>query len=361
MATVAQYIFSGLAIGGIYALVALGFHIMWSAARAVNFAHGDTLMIGGLIAAYLVASGWSLALACALAILLGGVFGFALERLAVRPFAGQANSIGWMLTTIAVGIMVESVATVETEGYALPLPSPGVDGSVQILGAGLYPQELTIPAIALIAMFGLRILQRRTLIGRAMQAVAHNKNAAALMGIDVNLVIAFSFWWGKHKNDKAVRQRMDPWKLKLPVFGKLFQKIAVSRFTRNFGTMIHAGVPILQALDIVGETSGNLVIEKAAKAVQESVRRGESLAGPLSQHAVFPPMVVQMMAVGEDTGALDTMLGKIADFYDAEVEATTEQLTSLIEPLMIVVIGAIIGAMVIAMYMPIFGVFDLIS
>ena len=193
MATVAQYIFSGLAIGGIYALVALGFHIMWSAARAVNFAHGDTLMIGGLIAAYLVASGWSLALACALAILLGGVFGFALERLAVRPFAGQANSIGWMLTTIAVGIMVESVATVETEGYALPLPSPGVDGSVQILGAGLYPQELTIPAIALIAMFGLRILQRRTLTGRAMQAVAHNKNAAALMGIDVNLVIAFSF------------------------------------------------------------------------------------------------------------------------------------------------------------------------
>ena len=172
---------------------------------------------------------------------------------------------------------------------------------------------------------------------------------------------AFAFWWGKHKNDKSVRMRMDPLKLKLPVFGKLFQKIAVSRFTRNFGTMIHAGVPILQALDIVGETSGNLVIEKAAKAVQESVRRGESLSGPLSQHAVFPPMVVQMMAVGEDTGALDTMLGKIADFYDAEVEATTEQLTSLIEPLMIVVIGAIIGGMVIAMYMPIFGIFNLIS
>ncbi|NTW42565.1 MAG: type II secretion system F family protein, partial [Cellulomonadaceae bacterium] len=157
------------------------------------------------------------------------------------------------------------------------------------------------------------------------------------------------------------RERVDPLKLKLPVFGKLFQKIAISRFTRNFGTMIHSGVPLLQALDIVGETSGNLVIERAAKAVQESVRRGESLAGPLSQHPVFPPMVVQMMAVGEDTGALDTMLGKVADFYDQEVEATTEQLTSLIEPLMIVVIGAIIGTMVIAMYMPIFGVFDLIQ
>lgn len=177
----------------------------------------------------------------------------------------------------------------------------------------------------------------------------------------VVVLIAFAVWWGRHKNDKAVRQAVDPWKLKVPVFGNLFRKIAVSRFTRNFGTMIHAGVPILQALDIVGETSGNLVIEKAAKAVQESVRRGESLSGPLAHHSVFPPMVVQMMAVGEDTGALDTMLGKIADFYDDEVEATTEQLTSLIEPLMIVVIGAIIGAMVIAMYMPIFGIFNLIQ
>ncbi|WP_028048423.1 type II secretion system F family protein [Cellulomonas sp. URHD0024] len=174
-------------------------------------------------------------------------------------------------------------------------------------------------------------------------------------------LIIFSIWWGKHKNDRGIREKLDPWKLKLPVFGQLFRKIAVSRFTRNFGTMIHAGVPLLQALDIVGETSGNLVIEKAAKAVQESVRRGESLAGPLSQHPVFPPMVVQMMAVGEDTGALDTMLAKVADFYDEEVESTTEQLTSLIEPLMIVVIGAIVGSMVIAMYMPIFGVFNLIN
>jgi type IV pilus assembly protein PilC len=171
----------------------------------------------------------------------------------------------------------------------------------------------------------------------------------------------FAFWWGKHKNDRGIRERVDPWKLKVPVFGQLFRKIAISRFTRNFGTMIHAGVPLLQALDIVGETSGNLVIERAAKAVQESVRRGESLAGPLSQHPVFPPMVVQMMAVGEDTGALDTMLGKVADFYDQEVEATTEQLTSLIEPIMIVVIGAIVGSMVIAMYMPIFGIFNLIE
>lgn len=175
------------------------------------------------------------------------------------------------------------------------------------------------------------------------------------------VVIAFAAWWGKHKNDRAVRERLDPFKLKVPVFGPLFRKLAVARFTRNFGAMIHAGVPILQALEIVGETSGNLVIERAAKSVQESVRRGESLAGPLAQHPVFPPMVVQMMAVGEDTGALDTMLGKVADFYDEEVEAMTDQLTSLIEPIMIVVIGSIIGSMVIALYMPIFSVFDLIE
>jgi type IV pilus assembly protein PilC len=179
--------------------------------------------------------------------------------------------------------------------------------------------------------------------------------------IMIVVTVVFAVWWSKHKADDAVRFKVDPLKLKMPIFGPLFQKVAVARFTRNFGTMIKAGVPILQALDIVGETSGNYVIEKAAKDVRESVRTGQSLAGPLSQHAVFPPMVVQMMAVGEDTGALDTMLEKISEFYDAEVEATTEALTSLIEPLMIAVVGVIVGGMIIAMYMPIFKVFDLIS
>ncbi|BDO42326.1 type II secretion system F family protein [Cellulomonas sp. NTE-D12] len=174
-------------------------------------------------------------------------------------------------------------------------------------------------------------------------------------------IVAFAFWWKRHKNDDAVRERVDPWKLKVPVFGLLARKIAVSRFTRNFGTMIHAGVPILQALDIVGETSGNIVVEHAAKAVQESVRRGESLAGPLAQHPVFPPMVVQMISVGEDTGALDTMLAKVADFYDSEVEAMTEQLTSLIEPIMIVGVGGIIGFIVIGMYMPIFQIANVVQ
>ena len=125
--------------------------------------------------------------------------------------------------------------------------------------------------------------------------------------------------------------------------------------------MISAGVPILQALTIVGETSGNWVLENAAKNVANSVRQGKSIAGPLSEETVFPTMVVQMIAVGEDAGALETMLSKIADFYDAEVQATTEALTSLIEPLLIAFLGVIVGGMIVALYLPIFNIITLIK
>ncbi|PID54977.1 MAG: pilus assembly protein PilC [Micrococcales bacterium] len=167
--------------------------------------------------------------------------------------------------------------------------------------------------------------------------------------------------WSQVRHQDNVRSVVDPVKLKTPVFGPLFQKVALSRFARNLGSMIRSGVPILQALEIVGETTGNIVIEKALFDVRDSVRQGESLAGPLEQHPVFPPMVVQMLAVGEDTGALDTMLHKLSDFYDNEVEATTEALTALMEPLMIAVLGSIVGGMIIALYMPIFRIFDLIK
>ena len=137
--------------------------------------------------------------------------------------------------------------------------------------------------------------------------------------------------------------------------------IALSRFARNLGTMMHSGVPILQALEIVADTTGNSVVGKAVRDVQESVRQGESITAPLDRHPVFPPMLVQMMAVGEDTGALDAMLHKISEFYDQEVEATTEQLMALIEPIMIMFLGGIVGGMIVAMYLPIFKIFDLIK
>jgi len=175
------------------------------------------------------------------------------------------------------------------------------------------------------------------------------------------VAVALKVTWKKVKRTPRVRNVVDPLKLKLPVFGMLMRKIALARFARNLGTMMQSGVPILQSLDIVAETTGNIVLERATRAVQESVRTGESLAGPLKEHSVFPPMVVQMMAVGEETGALDTMLHKIAEFYDQEVESTAESLTALIEPLMIAFLGAIVGSMIVALYMPIFKIFDLIK
>ncbi len=168
-------------------------------------------------------------------------------------------------------------------------------------------------------------------------------------------------FWSRVKHTERVREIVDPLKLKVPVFGNLFRKIALARFCRNLGTMLTSGVPILQSLDIVADTSGNVVVAHAVRDVQESVRSGESLTEPLSKHDIFPPMVTQMLSVGEDTGALDTMLHKISDFYDQEVEATTEQLTALIEPIMIAILGGLVGSMIVALYMPIFKIFDLIK
>ena len=167
--------------------------------------------------------------------------------------------------------------------------------------------------------------------------------------------------WRKFGKTPRVRDVVDPLKLKLPVFGDLSAKLALARFARNLSTLLSSGVPVLQSLDIVGETTGSVVISRALRDVRESVSRGETVAGPLAQHAVFPPMVVQMIASGEETGAIDRMLAKIAQFYDEEVEATTEALTALIEPLMIAFLGGIVGSMIIALYMPIFKVFELIG
>jgi type IV pilus assembly protein PilC len=193
-----------------------------------------------------------------------------------------------------------------------------------------------------------------------MMATASDFLNVAIIPIIVILVVLF-IWWNRIKHRRSVREKVDPVKLKMPVFGALTKKIAVARFTRNLGSMLRAGVPILQALEIVAETAGNVVVEESVLSVMDSVRHGKSLTAPLAQNPIFPSMVVQMMAVGEDTGALDDMLDKIADFYDAEVEATTEQLTSLIEPMMILLVGGIVGVMVIGLYLPIFNIFELIQ
>ncbi len=174
----------------------------------------------------------------------------------------------------------------------------------------------------------------------------------------VVLIVGGALWWRANRHTPRFRAWWEPLLLKLPVFGKLFQKIAIARFTRNFGTMIGSGVPILQALSIIGSTSGNWQVEQAVLSVQDSVRQGRTIAAPLADEPIFPPMVTQMIAVGEDSGALETMLEKIADFYDDEVQSTTEQLTSLIEPLMIAFLGVVLGGMIVALYLPIFDIFN---
>lgn len=179
--------------------------------------------------------------------------------------------------------------------------------------------------------------------------------------IMVVVAIAFTVWWRRHGKDDKVREFIDPLKLKLPVFGPLFAKIALTRFSRNLGTLLSSGVPILGALDIVSATTGSKVIEHALHDVRQSVATGDSIAGPLSKHPIFPPMVVQMIASGEESGAVDQMLKRIAQWYDEEVEATTEALTALIEPLMIAFLGVIVGGMIICLYLPMFSIFNLIK
>jgi len=165
----------------------------------------------------------------------------------------------------------------------------------------------------------------------------------------------------RYKKTEAGAKVWDRLKLKVPVFGPLFLKTAMARFARTLGVLNKSGVPILQSLEVVSETVNNTLVKQAVIDVQESVKQGESLARPLKAHKVFPPMVVQMLAVGEETGALDTMLEKIAIFYDDEVTATVDQLTSLIEPIMIAMVGGMVGVAVIALYLPMFNIINLIK
>jgi len=166
------------------------------------------------------------------------------------------------------------------------------------------------------------------------------------------------FFLRRWKKTEHGREMVDSIKLRVPVFGSLFHRTALSRFSSTLAMLLRSGVPILQALEIVSETVNNKVIGKAITDVQLSVRDGESIAKPLSKHGVFPPMVVQMISVGEETGQVDTMLEKISEFYNQEVEAAVDALTSLIEPILIAFIGGAVGAAVVALYLPMFQVIE---
>jgi type IV pilus assembly protein PilC len=164
-----------------------------------------------------------------------------------------------------------------------------------------------------------------------------------------------AFGFRQYYNTTAGRYNVDKITLKLPILGTLMRKIAVARFCRTLSTLLASGVSILEAMEITARTSGNAVVEEAIINTRKSIERGETIAQPLRETAVFPPMVVQMIGVGEATGALDTMLSKIADFYEEEVDVAVAGLLTLMEPLMIAVLGGVVGGIVIAMYMPIFS------
>ena len=274
-------------------------------------------------------------------------------------------------------LMVNMIRAGETGGFlegALGSIATNFEKEVKLRGtiksAMTYPVIVFVMAIlAVIAMlvFIVPVFKKmfESLGGQlplpTMMLVYLSQSMVYVVPILIVLGISFAIWWPKNKNTERVRKVLDPIKLKLPVFGPLLKKIAVARFSRNFSNMISAGVPILQALNIVGETSGNWVIEMSLRQVAESVRQGRSIAAPLAEQPVFPAMVTQMIAVGEDAGSLEMMLDKIADFYDQEVEAATEQLTAMIEPLMVAFLGVVVGGMIVALYLPIFNIATLIK
>ncbi|MFQ5444229.1 MAG: type II secretion system F family protein [Nitrospinales bacterium] len=182
-------------------------------------------------------------------------------------------------------------------------------------------------------------------------------NSLYMLGAIVIFSIAMS---RLYKTEKG-RLFLDRFSLKLPVFGILIRKVAVAKFTRTMSTMLTSGVAILEALDIVAKTSGNKVIETALYNVRTAIAEGQTMAEPLSDTAIFPSMVCQMIAVGETTGALDAMLEKIAQFYDEEVDQAVSNLTAMIEPVMMVFLGTVIGGLVISMYLPIFKIAGVVS
>jgi branched-chain amino acid transport system permease protein len=188
-----QYVLTGLSVGSVYAMIALGFYVMWSAAKAVNFTYGDVFMLGGVITVVLVEMGLPLLLAGGGALAIAALAGAVIERVFVRPFNREANAIGWMLTTIAVGIMLESFITITYGPLGRPLQTPFVEQPLRIGGAGIYPQELILPIALIVVTLALEGFYRRTVLGRAMRAVAFNRVAAGLVGIDADRITLFAF------------------------------------------------------------------------------------------------------------------------------------------------------------------------
>lgn len=235
----------------------------------------------------------------------------------------------------------------------------------KVKGAMTYPLVtlgIAVIVLAIILVFVIPVFQKMfSEMGAAlplptMMVVQLSEFVQSNILYMIGALVLFIFALKKYYATEKGRVAIDHFLLMMPVIGLLLRKVAVAKFTRTMGTMLASGVAILDALDIVAKTAGNKVIEAAVYKVRSSIAEGQTMADPLIETNVFPPMVCQMIAVGETTGALDVMLGKIADFYDEEVDQAVANLTSLIEPFMLVFLGVTIGGLVIAMYLPIFKI-----
>jgi type IV pilus assembly protein PilC len=261
----------------------------------------------------------------------------------------RAGETGGVLDTILERLSNYLEATEELKGkvkgaMVYPAVVSGVAGSVTLfLLVGVIPTFKKV-----FSSFGQELPMPTQILMGISDGLA--KHIFLIMMLPVAMFFGFRAWY----KTEAGRTAVDRLAIGLPVMGDLIKKVAVAKFTRTLGTLIKSGVPILQALDTVAKTSGNKVIEVTILQARESIREGEKIADPLKASGVFPPMVLQMISVGEETGNLETMLNKIADFYDQEVDTAIKAMTSLIEPAVICVMGVIIGAIVICMFLPIF-------
>lgn len=241
----------------------------------------------------------------------------------------------------------------------------------QLRGAMVYPATVSSVAVIVIILLLVKVIpvfQKMfedfggELPGPTAMVIALSEWLQAYVGYGIALVFAgVTAFKQAYSRSLAFKYQVHRVNLKLPVFGNIIKKVAVARFTRTLGTMIASGVPILDALDITAKTAGNMLIEEELQNCRAAISEGKQLADPLSDSTIFPPMMVQMMAVGEETGSMEIMLTKIAEFYDDEVDVAVGALTSMLEPIMMVFMGGSIGTILVAMYLPIFKIADAIN
>ena len=233
----------------------------------------------------------------------------------------------------------------------------------RVKGAMTYPAAVLFISLGVVALLLLKVIpvfqkmfegMGGQLPGPTAMLIAASEFAQSYFFVIIIILVVIYIAFNRFYKTEKGRLLLDSLVLKAPVFGPLLKKVAVAKFSRTLSTMMSSGVPILEGLSIVSKTSGNKVIEDALLKTRQSISEGRTIAEPLAETGIFPSMVVQMIAVGEATGALDTMLSKIADFYDDEVDTAVDAMTALLEPIMMVFIGGIVGGMIIAMYLPIF-------